>query len=63
MKKINYGKLSNYIDESLRMTCEFLSAEFDKEFEVKGKTILQNKGSIYNQMLHTDGKVECICDL
>ena len=61
LEKKLFGKLSMYIQESLETICNFLSSIYRKEFKLKGKTILQNKGEIGYQKLHTDGRVECKC--
>ena len=60
-KKLN-GKLKKCIANSLMVVNNMLTKEFQTQFEVKAKTLLTKEGIVGNQLLHTDGYIQCTCD-
>ena len=55
LRKKTVGALASFIDLVLKNVSDTFSQKFGREFEIKGRTLLQNDGILGNQMLHTDG--------
>ena len=60
-KRLN-GMLEDYLCSCSKNICNFLEQKYAVPFSEKGRTLLRSKGSVGNQMLHTDGKYDCTCD-
>ena len=57
------GKLWEYVSNCLNVINQYLKLLYGTDFEIQGKTILQNDGEVGNQILLTDAKLECTCTM
>ena len=55
--------LKDFCNIARERTCSYLKQEFGNDYEEKGHTFLRSMGSLGNQKLHVDAKIDCNCYL
>ena len=54
--------LKDFLNVARGKSCEFLKREFGSDYDEKGRTLLRSVGTLGNQKLHVDARLDCTCN-